>query len=159
MSDQSDGAQSAAQFSVLGQFVKDLSFENHGVSARVQQQGKMGVNVDFGVRAGQVGPEQYEVLLTVEAKTNVDGTPLYTLEIEYGGVVQVKNVPQEHMGPLLMIEAPRLLFPFARRIVADVTRDGGYQPLLLEPLDFVALYRTQMERQRQADASGQIGNA
>lgn len=147
--DAEDTAQAqGAQFRILTQFVKDLSFENPDalkILSSGAEQPKMDVSVNVGVTPH--GEDRYEVTLnfSIDAKTK-QGT-VFIAELEYAGLFLIQNVPQESLQPVLLIECPRLIFPFARRIIADMTRDGGYPPLMLEPIDFVGLYRQQMERQ------------
>lgn len=146
------------QIAVLGQFVKDLSFENPGVNAQLGQ-AKPQVQVQIEVQVRPINAEQFEVGLRIMIDAKAGETAVYVVELVYAGVFQLRGLPQEAQQPFLMIEAPRMLFPFARRIIADATRDGGYQPLMLDPIDFAALFRAQMERQRAAQASGQTGTA
>jgi len=146
------------QIAVLAQFVKDLSFENPGVGQPAAQT-KPGIQVGIDVQVRPVGTDQFEVGLRAMIEAKAGEQPIYVVELVYAGVFGLKNLPPEQQNPFLLIEAPRMLFPFARRIIADVTRDGGYQPLMLDPIDFSALYRAQLERQRQAQAGGQHGTA
>ena len=146
------------QIAVLGQFVKDLSFENPGVSAQLGQV-KPTIQVSIDVQVRPLGADQFEVGLRTMIDAKAAEATVYVVELVYAGIFQLRNLPQEAQQPFLLIEAPRMLFPFARRIIADATRDGGYQPLMLDPIDFAALYRSQMERQRAAQAGGQSGNA
>lgn len=148
------------QMRILGQFVRDLSFENimaqKGASGEVQPDVSVQVNLDAKKRPTD---SQYEVTikLNVESKAKEGGETLFMLEIEYTGVFQIDNVPEEQLHPFLLIECPRMLFPFLRRIVSDVTRDGGYPPLNLENIDFLQLYRNELAR-RQSE-SGERANA
>lgn len=146
------------QISVLGQFVKDMSFENPGVSAQLGQS-KPQIQVGIDVQVRPLGTDQFEVSLRAMIDAKAGDATVYVVELVYAGIFQLRNLPAEAQQPFLLIEAPRMLFPFARRIIADATRDGGYQPLMLDPIDFAALYRTQMERQRAAQAGGQSGTA
>jgi preprotein translocase subunit SecB len=135
---------------VLGQYIKDLSFENPNAprSLRPSERApKLDVNVNVNVRP-QEG--EFEVELKLEAKAVRGEETLFITEVSYAGLFQVRNVPQEHMHPLLLIECPRLLFPFARQIIADATRQGGFPPLMIDPVDFAGLYR-----QRMAELEGQ----
>lgn len=146
------------QITVLGQFVKDLSFENPGVSGqRSQAQPQIQVGIDVQVRP--LANDQFEVGLRCMIDAKAGELPVYVVELVYAGIFQIRNLPPEAQQPFLLIEAPRMLFPFARRIIADATRDGGYQPLMLDPIDFAALYRQQLERQRAAQVGGQTGTA
>lgn len=157
MTDAPDAA-GLPQIAVLAQFVKDLSFENPGVGQPASQ-AKPAIQVGIDVQVRPVGTDQFEVGLRAMIEAKAGEQPIYVVELVYAGVFGLKNLPAEQQNPFLLIEAPRMLFPFARRIIADVTRDGGYQPLMLDPIDFAALYRAQLERQRQAQAAGQQGTA
>ncbi|MBB5221583.1 preprotein translocase subunit SecB [Amaricoccus macauensis] len=137
----------------LTQYVRDLSFENIAAQKGfVSSEGKPDIKIQFGIDAQQRAAEHYEVTLKVKVESEIAQTPIFILELDYGGIFQVQNVPQEQIHPLLMIECPRLMFPFVRRIVSDVTRDGGYPPMNLDQVDFLALYRAEVAR-RQAEAA------
>ena len=141
---------------VLAQYVRDMSFENilaqKGISGDAQPEIKVQVNLDARKR-GVDG--QFEVItkLKIDSTAKTGGEPLFVLEIEYAGVFEVKGVPEDQMHPYLLIECPRITFPFLRRIVSDVTRDGGFLPLNLETIDFVALYRSEIARRLEAEKS------
>ncbi|WP_299921839.1 protein-export chaperone SecB [uncultured Pelagimonas sp.] len=151
----------APKMNVLAQFIRDLSFENilaqKGVSGEVQPEVQVQVNLDAKKRTAE---NQYEVImkLKVDSKSAAAKEQLFLLELDYAGVFNIEGIPEDQMHPFLLIECPRMLFPFVRRIVSDVTRDGGFPPLNLETIDFVALYRTELQR-RQAEAEGQTANA
>jgi preprotein translocase subunit SecB len=144
---------------ILGQFVRDLSFENiaaqKAVNAQVQPDIQVQVALDARKREAD---DQYDVImkLKIESRTK-DAAPqsIFMLELEYGGIFKIENVAHEQLHPFLLIECPRMLFPFVRRIVSDVTRDGGYPPLNLDTIDFLELYRQQLAQRsatRKADA-------
>ena len=139
---------------VLGEFIRDMSFENlmaqKGAPADVQPDVQVQVNLDAKKRGGE---NQYEtaIKLNITSKAKGGDTTLFVLEIDYVGIFQVENVPEEQMHPYLLIECPRMIFPFLRRIVSDVTRDGGFPPLNLENIDFLSLYRNEVAR-RQAES-------
>jgi preprotein translocase subunit SecB len=136
---------------VLGQYVKDLSFENPGSPQNLRNPGSNpNVQINFNVQSQSLGDDMYEVSLTIEATAKTDAGPLYKLELVYGGGFRLKNLPAQALQPVLFIECPALLFPFLRRLVADLTREGGFPPLLIDPLDFAALYRQRM--MQKADA-------
>lgn len=141
------------QMRVLGQFIRDLSFENivaqKGAPADTQPDVSVQVNLDAKKRGGN---NQYEsaIKLNVTSKAKDGDTTLFVLEIDYVGIFHVENVPEDQMHPFLLIECPRMIFPFLRRIVSDITRDGGFPPLNLENIDFVSLYRNEIAR-RQAE--------
>lgn len=144
------------QMRVLAQFIRDLSFENivvqKGVSGDVQPDVEVKVNLDARKRPTE---GQFEVIirLNVDSKSKENKEQLFLLELEYSGVFQVSGVPEEQLHPYLMVECPRMLFPFVRRIVSDVTRDGGFPPLNLEQIDFVALYRNEIQRRMAEQAA------
>jgi preprotein translocase subunit SecB len=148
--------QQMPQMQVLGQFIRDLSFENIAVQKGQAMEGQPDINVQVGLEAKKRTTEgQYEVAvkLNVTAKVKGGTDPIFALELDYAGVFQIANVPDNQMHPYLMIECPRMLFPFLRRIVSDVSRDGGFPPLNLENIDFVALYRNELTRRVQAEAA------
>jgi preprotein translocase subunit SecB len=147
------GPDAAPQLNVLAQYTKDLSFENPNAPASLgPQQNQPNINIQINVSANNIGENEFEVVLSVEGKADNSGSVLFSFELSYAGVFRIANVPQENLHPLVMIECPRLLFPFAREIIATAVRDGGFPPLLLDPVDFVGLYRQNMERQAQGQA-------
>ena len=162
-----ESAESAAQQAqanaqplvILGQYIKDLSFEAPGTPQVFQllQQRMPEVGIQVEVRAEKI-EQSFEVSLQINAEAKVENTPVYIVELVYSGLVNL-NVPQEHVGPALLIECPRLLFPFVRAIVADVTREAGFAPLMLAPMDFVALYQQRMQQDQQAQQGAQSGAA
>ena len=137
---------------VIAQYIRDLSFENilaqKGVKGEVQPEIQVQVNLDARKRGAE---NQYEVItkLNITSKTRDSGDPLFVMEIEYAGVFQIEGVPDEQLHPYLLIECPRITFPFLRRVVSDVTRDGGFAPLNLETIDFLQLYRSELARRTQ----------
>jgi len=136
------------QLNVLAQYTKDLSFENPNAPRSLgPQQGQPAINIQINVTANNLNENEFEVVLSIEGKAESQGTVMFNFELAYGGVFRILNVPQENLHPLVMIECPRLLFPFAREIIASAVRDGGFPPLMLDPVDFVGLYRQNMERQ------------
>ena len=141
------------KMNVLAQFVRDMSFENilaqKGVQGDVQPDVQLQVNLDAKKRTPD---NQYEVILKLQvtSKAKESGDTLFVLELEYAGVFHVENVTDDQLHPFLLIECPRMLFPFVRRIVSDVTRDGGFPPLNLETIDFLQLYRTELARRASA---------
>jgi preprotein translocase subunit SecB len=140
--------------SVNAQFIKDLSFESPNVLRIMSQPGTQPPEVSFNlsVQANSVGPDMYDVTLTVRAEAKRDTLVAFIVELAYAGVFTITGIPQDQLEPILFIEAPRLLFPFARAIISDLTRDGGYTPLMLNPIDFVDLYRRKLaERQGLSD--------
>ena len=146
------GAPQAGQIPLVvkAQYIKDLSFENPRAPASFQtMQGPPAIDVTVNVGAQHLREQDYEVTLVISVSAKMDNEPLFMVELNYCGIVTLGQVPAEHMRPLLLIEGPRLLFPFARNIVADATREGGFPPLLLQPIDFVELYRREVAQQQQ----------
>jgi len=137
----------SAQIQVLAQYVKDLSFENPAAPMSLQGQ-KPALEVGVDVQARGLGTDQYEVSIRIRADAKSAAQTIFVCELTYAGVFMLKNISQENIQPVLLIECPRQLFPFARRVVADTTRDGGFPPLLLDPIDFLTLYRAQLAQQR-----------
>jgi preprotein translocase subunit SecB len=152
-----EGGQAASEaphLRVLAQYVKDLSFENPSAATGVrsgEQAPAIDMGIDVNARPLSEG-EAYEVDLRIGAKAMRGDDVMFITELVYSGVFQFVNVAPEDVEPLLLIECPRLLFPFSRRLLAEVTREGGYPPLLVDPIDFSALYRAQL-RDRQAKAT------
>jgi preprotein translocase subunit SecB len=140
-------AANAAQIQILAQYVKDLSFENPAAPLGLQNQ-KPALEVGVDVQARGVGVDQYEVQIRIRADAKAATQTVFVCEVVYAGVFMLKNITPENIQPILLIECPRQLFPFARRIVADLTRDGGYTPLMLDPIDFMTLYRAQLAQQK-----------
>ncbi|MBI1360637.1 MAG: protein-export chaperone SecB [Alphaproteobacteria bacterium] len=138
-------AASAPVIRVLAQFTKDLSFENPGVFSGQEGQGAPEIELGIDVRVEPGPPDQniFGVDLKLNAKAKREEAVVFIIELVYSGVFQLQNATQADAEPMLLIECPRLLFPFARRIVAEITREGGHPPLLIDPIDFVGLYRQQ----------------
>jgi len=141
------------QLSVLAQYIKDFSFENplapRGPQGTQQQQ--PAINIQVGVAVNPVAGTDVEVVLKIEGKAELPGNQvLFAFELQYGGVFRIQNVPQESMQPFVLIECPRLLFPFAREIVATTVANGGFPPLMLDPVDFAGLYRQNLARNQGA---------
>lgn len=134
----------AAQLGIESQYIKDLSFENPlGPNAAAALRKQPQVAVELSTAARELAEGRYEVTIVVRGQATVDGAAVFIAELTYGGVFNLQNVPPDAVKPVLLIEGPRMLFPFARNIVAEVTRDGGFPPLLINPVDFVQLYREQ----------------
>ena len=142
------------QIGILAQYVKDLSFENpHAPRSMAPSSQQPAINIQINVEAAPMGEADFEVTLRLEGKAESQGLLLFGFELVYAGVFRVQNVPADSLQPVVLIECPRLLFPFAREIIATAVRNGGFPPLLLEPIDFVALYR-----QRLAAAQPETGS-
>jgi len=132
---------------VIGQYVKDLSFENPSAPGNLTSRPQIELNVDLQAR--QLEHEHFEVELKLRVSATSDDKPAFLLELVYAGLFYLQNVPDEIRSQVLLIEAPHILFPFARRIVADMVRDGGMPPLMIEPIDFSALYRAKAAEMQQ----------
>lgn len=153
-----DGQPEIPALSVNAQYVKDLSFENpNAPQSLMQMKGAPDVNVNVDVGVRQIADKTYEVVLGARGEGSAEGNPLFIAEVQYAGIFTLGEVPEEYVQPLLMIEAPRLLFPFARAIISDCVRDGGFPPLMIHPIDFVALYQQRVAQEEQ-DAGGTPAN-
>jgi preprotein translocase subunit SecB len=140
---------------ILAQYTKDLSFENPGAPRSLQSRDKSpDININVNVNANPLSDSDFDVVLTLNAEAKEGDRVLFHTELVYGGVFRVTGFPQEHMLPLLFIECPRLLFPFARQIIGDVTRNGGFPPLMIDPIDFAQMF-TQRMAEEQARAQVQ----
>jgi preprotein translocase subunit SecB len=133
---------------VLGQYVKDLSFENPGAPMSLSVRPSIDLGVDL--QAKRLDQERYEVEIKLRVSAKGEDKTLFLLELVYAGLLMIQNVPEEFLQQMLLIEAPHMLFPFARRVVADTIRDGGMPPLMIEPIDFAGLYRARMTEAQQA---------
>jgi preprotein translocase subunit SecB len=146
-----NGEDTQPQVGLISQYVKDMSFENPNAPAVYQWQSQPQIDVQFNIGAQQLNEELHEVALKVEIGARADGKTAFQVELVYAGLFALKNVPPEQLQPFMLAEAPRLLFPFARRVIADAVRDGGFPPLMLDPIDFGALY---MQRAAQMESKG-----
>lgn len=151
-----DQPQGQPPFSINAQYVKDLSFENpnpiKSLSAENKSQPDLNVNVDVSAQA--VAKDAYEVLLKITAEATRGKEKVFIVDLDYAGIFSLNDVPKEHIPPLLLIEGPRFLFPFARNVIADATREGGFPPLALAPIDFLTLYQAQQKKA----GNGESGN-
>lgn len=159
MAENGNGAAPQVNMRVLGQFVRDLSFENivaqkGTLAGEVQPDVQVQVSLDARKRTVA---NQYEVIckFKTQSKNKANNEPLFILELEYGGIFHVEGVPEEQLHPFLLIECPRMLFPFIRRIISDVTRDGGFPALNVDTVDFLSLYRQELARRAEAQAAAQ----
>ena len=139
-----NGEQAVPNLQVVAQYIKDLSFENPGAPSGLTARPQIDLGVDLQARRGDAEHFEVEIKLRVNAKS--DEKPLFLLELAYAGLFRLTNIPEEALQQILLIQAPFMLFPFARRIVADVVRDGGMPPLMIEPIDFAALYQAKMSQ-------------
>ncbi|MEO6608552.1 MAG: protein-export chaperone SecB [Aestuariivirga sp.] len=139
-------------FKILGQYLKDFSFENPNAPLSLGQQSKQpDINIAVNVNARNLGPNDFEVELHLEAKASSEGKVMFAADLLYAGMFKLENFPANLLHPAVLIECPRILFPFARQILADATRNGGFPPLMLDPIDFGSMYQKRI----QAQTSGQ----
>ena len=154
----SNGSDGLPQVGILAQYVKDLSFENPNAPAVYQWQSQPQMDVQFNIGSQPVGPDVHEVVLKIDiAAKSAEGTA-FQMELVYGGLFALRNIPEDQLQAFLLAEAPRLLFPFARRIISDATIDGGFPPLLLDPIDFAGLYMQRAAQQQAEVSGGQAGD-
>ena len=153
-----EGAEAAPQLRLLAQYAKDLSFENPnapGSLSNSQTSPKIEISVD--VQAKPRSNTEFEVELKIAASAKREEEVAFIVELSYCGLFSLTNIPAEQLQPVVLIECPRLLFPFARRVVADATRDGGFPPLMIDPIDFVALYQRQAAANQETQAQTGAG--
>lgn len=150
------GAPNQPQFRVLAQYVKDLSFENpNAPSSLIQRPGKPDISVRVDINSRRLSGDQFETELRLQVEAKQDGQIQFIIDLVFAGLFLIQGVPVENLEPVLVIECPRLIFPFARRVISDASRDGGFMPLNIEPVDFAAIYRMQLE-QRAVDNQNSI---
>ena len=140
------------QLHVVAQYIKDLSFENPNAPQSLTPGAQPQLGIQINVGAKPMSDTDVEVTLKLEGKAENASTLIFRFELEYAGVFRIQNVPQESLNPIVLIECPRLLFPFAREVVASTVRNGGFPPLLLDPVDFAGLYRQKMSQMQSVGA-------
>lgn len=146
---QENGENKTPELNILTQYVKDLSFENpKAPQSLAQKQDSPEININVNVNANPINKNEYDVVLSLSAEAKDKEGILFNIELTYGGVFRLSNFPEEHMLPLLFIECPRLLFPFARQIIAEATRNGGYPPLMIDPIDFSQMFAQKMAEEQ-----------
>ena len=150
----SDNANTNRQILVHAQYIKDFSFENpNAPSVLMGESTQPDVEITVNVGAQLIDKNQYEVTLNLAAKASSEKTALFLVDLTYAGLVTPEGASVDEVNPLIMIEAPRLLFPFARAIISDATRDGGFMPLNIQPVDFVAVYQHNLAQQAAAQTN------
>lgn len=136
---------------ILGQYLKDLSFENPNAPLSLApQQQQPDINISVNVNARNLGPSDFEVELHLDAKATAEGKVIFAADLLYAGMFRLENFPANLLHPAVLIECPRMLFPFARQILADATRNGGFPPLMLDPIDFTVMYQRRLQQQQVA---------
>jgi preprotein translocase subunit SecB len=150
-----NGSTQQQTLNILAQYVKDLSFESPGAPLSLRpRENAPGISINVNVNANPIAENDFDVVLTLSAKASEGKDVLFNAELIYGGVFRLVGFPQEHLLPLLFIECPRLLFPFARQIIAEATRNGGFPPLMIDPIDFAQMFQQRMaEEQAKAKVS------
>jgi preprotein translocase subunit SecB len=145
----------APTFNLIGQYIRDMSFENPGAPASIMMGGaNPSFNVGINVGVKKQADDVYAVEITLNAKAEREKTVLFNVELIYGGVYRMKNIPENQLAPLLLVECPRLIFPFAREALASITQKGGFPPLMMEPVDFNAIYQQNLRQLQSAQAQG-----
>jgi preprotein translocase subunit SecB len=155
-----NGSDEAPAVGIISQYVKDLSFENPNAPAVYQWQGQPKIEVDFNIGANRLNDELHEVSLKIDVRSTLDGQTAFAVDLLYAGLIGMRNVPDEQLQPFLLAEAPRILFPFARQIVSQTVQEGGFPPLLLDPIDFGALFMQRMAQhlaEQNGGTAGEIG--
>jgi preprotein translocase subunit SecB len=148
------------QLVIQAQYVKDFSFENpRAPNSLMPQPSPPEIKLDIRVDAKNLAPDAFEVTLAVSARAARADEPVFLVELTYAAVVQLQSVPREHAQFFVLVETPRILFPFARAIIADATRDGGFPPLFIQPIDFAELLRRQQQQQQSGTPSGALAGA
>ena len=147
------GASGQPQLSVVAQYIKDFSFENPNSPQSLAPAQPPQINIQIKVDAAPMSGSDVEVQLRLDGRAESEGKVLFGFELVFAGVFRIQNVPQESLNALVLIECPRLLFPFAREIIATTVRNGGFPPLLLDPVDFVGLYRQKLAQMQPAGAA------
>ena len=149
MSSGPDGGEAnAPRVQIVAQYIKDLSFENPGAPSTLANRPNIDLAVDLQAKRLEGSLFEVELKLRINAKA-ADDKPVFLLELVYAGLLQIVNVPDDVLQQILLIEGPHLLFPYARRIISDAVRDGGMPPLMIEPIDFAALYRNKLAQAQQ----------
>jgi len=154
-----NGADTAPQVGVISQYVKDLSFENPNSPAVYQWQGQPRIDVQFNIGSQVVAEDVFEVVLKIDVRAETDNGVAFVVDLSYAGLFGLRNIPEDQLQPFLLAEAPRIIFPFARRVLADTVRDGGFPPLMLEPIDFTGLYLQQAQNAGQMEDLEVVGRA
>src|SRR3954463_1761261 len=147
------------QVSVLAQYIKDLSVENPSAPQVFQWQVQPTVDVQFNINVEKVADDVHEVVLKIEVSARSENGVHFVVDLSYGGLFGIRNVPEEALPPFLLIEAPRLIFPFARQVISDAVSHTGFPPLMLDPIDFASAYMAQVEAAQQQNASGGNGTS
>jgi preprotein translocase subunit SecB len=150
-----NGAGESPQAATIAQYVKDLSAESPSAPQVFQWQTPPALDVQFGINGAKISDDVHEVILKIEVSAKSDNGTHFIVDLSYGGLFGFRNIPEDALGPFLLVEGPRLLFPFARQIIAEAVQNLGFPPVLLDPIDFASAYMAQVEAQQQVE--GQPG--
>jgi preprotein translocase subunit SecB len=153
----SQGTGEQPQAQTIAQYIKDLSVESPSAPQVFQWQTQPSLDVQFGITGGKVGDDVHEIILKIEVNAKSESGTHFIVDLSYAGLFGFRNIPEEALPPFLLVEAPRLLFPFARQIIAEAIQNLGFPPVLLDPIDFASAYMAQADQQQQID--GQPGGA
>lgn len=154
-----NGEDTSPQAGLISQYIKDFSFENPNAPAVYQWQGAPKIDVQFNIGAETVADDVHEVVLKIEVRATANEQVAFQVELAYAGLFGLRNIPADQVQPFLLAEAPRLIFPFARRVLADAVRDGGFPALMLDPIDFGGLYAHSVQQQGAPDSLSIEGTA
>src|SRR6476660_2723389 len=160
MVDETGASANPPSFNLIGQYIRDMSFENPGAPASIMLGGP-NPNFQVGINVGvkKQSEDLYAVEITLNAKADREKNVLFNVELIYGGVFRMKNIPEAQLAPLLLVECPRLIFPFARQVLATVTQHGGFPPLMMEPVHFAAIYQQNLKSLQDAQNAPNGGSA
>ena len=160
MVDETGASANPPSFNLIGQYIRDMSFENPGAPASIMLGGP-NPNFQVGINVGvkKQSEDLYAVEITLNAKADREKNVLFNVELIYGGVFRMKNIPEAQLAPLLLVECPRLIFPFARQVLATITQQGGFPPLMMEPVDFAAIYQQNLKSLQDAQNAPNGGAA
>lgn len=145
------------QVAAIAQYIKDLSVENPSAPQVYQWGEQPQLDVQFNINVNKAADEVHEVVLKIDASARSQSGVHFVIDLSYGGLFALRNIPEDAVAPFLLVEAPRLLFPFARQVIAGATQDLGFPPLMLDPIDFASIYVAQMQAQQQADGGSENG--
>ncbi|MCW1383191.1 protein-export chaperone SecB [Novosphingobium sp. KCTC 2891] len=154
-----NGEDTAPAIGLISQYVKDLSVENPNAPESYQWAEQPEMQVDFNIGARTLGDDVHEIELKINVSSKTSQGTAFAVELAYGALIGMRNVPDEQAHPFLFAEGPRLVFPFARRIIADAVRDAGYPPLMLDPIDFNGLYLAQLQQRQEEELAAGAGQA
>lgn len=153
MANEENPQNNAPSFQVRGQYIKDLSFENpNAPQSLIATNAKPHIDVSVDLRAQKLQDEVFEVTIHLGTRATAEGSTLFLAELAYSGIFQLSGIPEENLEGVLLVDCPFVLFPFARRVISDVTRDGGFPPLMLDPIDFHQLYQQNKAKSQGATA-------